>query len=234
MALINCSECGKQLSDKASACPHCGAPVETMVKELTVQKEQKPVQQQVKQQVQQQNNTSKSVTAGMTKGQAIGFYILVSIMILAMLAWFNGWFSCGSSSSLTSRPVPPGQTELENMLASMKNEYRVAKNNDNYLQIENTEGKMQSFRSSLKSNNLSATLWVCDVVRVVTDKIVTCSHGYVEYHLNHPESMAAMFGQLRAGDKIVFSGKIKSEGSLTISGAIGEPELRVETEMISR
>jgi len=27
MALINCSECGKQVSDQAAACPHCGAPV---------------------------------------------------------------------------------------------------------------------------------------------------------------------------------------------------------------
>ena len=27
MALINCSECGKEISDKAAACPHCGCPV---------------------------------------------------------------------------------------------------------------------------------------------------------------------------------------------------------------
>ena len=26
MALINCTECGKQISDKALACPNCGAP----------------------------------------------------------------------------------------------------------------------------------------------------------------------------------------------------------------
>lgn len=29
MALINCSGCGHLVSDKAKACPHCGAPVET-------------------------------------------------------------------------------------------------------------------------------------------------------------------------------------------------------------
>ena len=28
MALINCSECGKEISDKALTCPNCGAPVE--------------------------------------------------------------------------------------------------------------------------------------------------------------------------------------------------------------
>lgn len=27
MALINCPECGKEISDKASACPHCGCPI---------------------------------------------------------------------------------------------------------------------------------------------------------------------------------------------------------------
>jgi len=27
MALIKCSECGKEISDKASTCPHCGNPI---------------------------------------------------------------------------------------------------------------------------------------------------------------------------------------------------------------
>ena len=27
MALINCSECSKEVSDKATNCPHCGAPI---------------------------------------------------------------------------------------------------------------------------------------------------------------------------------------------------------------
>ena len=33
MALINCSECGREISDKAEACPGCGAPVSASVKE---------------------------------------------------------------------------------------------------------------------------------------------------------------------------------------------------------
>jgi len=28
MALVSCDECGKKISDQASACPHCGAPTE--------------------------------------------------------------------------------------------------------------------------------------------------------------------------------------------------------------
>lgn len=31
MALINCNECGSQVSDLATSCPHCGAPVEKKV-----------------------------------------------------------------------------------------------------------------------------------------------------------------------------------------------------------
>jgi hypothetical protein len=27
MALVNCPECAREVSDKAKACPHCGAPV---------------------------------------------------------------------------------------------------------------------------------------------------------------------------------------------------------------
>ena len=28
MALIKCSECGKEISDKAATCPNCGSPTE--------------------------------------------------------------------------------------------------------------------------------------------------------------------------------------------------------------
>ncbi len=31
MALINCSECGHQVSDKAKTCPSCGCPIETQL-----------------------------------------------------------------------------------------------------------------------------------------------------------------------------------------------------------
>jgi len=33
MALINCSECGAEVSDKAASCPKCGAPI-TAAKEV--------------------------------------------------------------------------------------------------------------------------------------------------------------------------------------------------------
>lgn len=34
MALIKCSECGKEISDKATACPNCGNPITQVNKNL--------------------------------------------------------------------------------------------------------------------------------------------------------------------------------------------------------
>ena len=36
MALIKCYECEKEISDKAPACPHCGAPAEEIPHEVSV------------------------------------------------------------------------------------------------------------------------------------------------------------------------------------------------------
>ena len=33
MPLMNCTECGKEISDKAASCPHCGAPTKWGQKE---------------------------------------------------------------------------------------------------------------------------------------------------------------------------------------------------------
>lgn len=41
MALIKCSECGREISDRAEACPGCGAPVSVTVKQEASQ--QSPV-----------------------------------------------------------------------------------------------------------------------------------------------------------------------------------------------
>lgn len=40
MALIKCTECGKEFSDKASACPNCGCPTKDVLSELARTQEQ--------------------------------------------------------------------------------------------------------------------------------------------------------------------------------------------------
>lgn len=38
MSLIKCSECGQEMSDQATSCPHCGKPAKTIVIEKTSKK----------------------------------------------------------------------------------------------------------------------------------------------------------------------------------------------------
>ena len=45
MALIRCSECNKEISEKAKVCPNCGSPIE-----LSTEEKQKAVQDNEKQQ----------------------------------------------------------------------------------------------------------------------------------------------------------------------------------------
>lgn len=43
MALIKCTECGKEFSDKAAACPNCGCPIqEIVIPEPNIKKEEEP------------------------------------------------------------------------------------------------------------------------------------------------------------------------------------------------
>lgn len=39
MALIKCAECGKEISDKANACPNCGSPVEKEKRKVIIERE---------------------------------------------------------------------------------------------------------------------------------------------------------------------------------------------------
>jgi len=43
MALINCTECGKLVSDKASFCPHCGCPVSVTLDTLGTHRPDEPI-----------------------------------------------------------------------------------------------------------------------------------------------------------------------------------------------
>lgn len=38
MALINCPECNKEISDKVKACPHCGFPMDESIQKVEVVK----------------------------------------------------------------------------------------------------------------------------------------------------------------------------------------------------
>lgn len=70
MALIKCPECGKEVSDKAAACIHCGCPIQ---KVHTEQQYAPP-----KQEVYEEN----SATVGMAKRDKLLVIVLPAISIL--------------------------------------------------------------------------------------------------------------------------------------------------------
>ncbi len=66
MALIECGECGGQVSDKAQACPHCGAPAKTSQPPLVAE-------------------PPPAVKRSNTKGLVIGGAIVGAVVLVAVL-----------------------------------------------------------------------------------------------------------------------------------------------------
>ena len=66
MALVSCSECKKDVSDKAKSCPKCGAPINNA------------------------QSRSKVTRAG-GKWEAIGFIVIVVGLILEISGQTSGW-----------------------------------------------------------------------------------------------------------------------------------------------
>ena len=70
MALITCKECGKQVSDQAASCPHCGAPI----KAAAPAQQQMNYQQQVAaQQKSQQKSMMKTMLFSTLISAAVSF-----------------------------------------------------------------------------------------------------------------------------------------------------------------
>ncbi|MGN1120571.1 MAG: zinc-ribbon domain-containing protein [Oscillospiraceae bacterium] len=86
MALIKCSECGKEISDKAVSCPHCGAPVGTSKASIKPQKK---------------------------KGGKLK-YILIIIFIVLAFSIFGGDKEQKADNEATSSQIveTPGQKEI--------------------------------------------------------------------------------------------------------------------------
>ena len=70
MALINCPECGKEISDKSVACPHCGFPIES--ESITNNTELPKVEPK----------TSTNTNPEKSDNSCIGCIIIIAILIL--------------------------------------------------------------------------------------------------------------------------------------------------------
>jgi hypothetical protein len=78
MALIKCSECTKEISDKASACPQCGAPVE---KTEYTKIEQKFTQETIRS---PQNPQTKEVTSAPESKKSNSWKTITIILVIVL------------------------------------------------------------------------------------------------------------------------------------------------------
>lgn len=86
MALIKCTECGKEFSDKASNCPNCGCPIED-VKAAIDQKEKEKEQKKVA----KESKPKKEIKPEQKKKIAIISVVSVIVLAIALsLGWYYG------------------------------------------------------------------------------------------------------------------------------------------------
>lgn len=82
MALIYCSHCGKQVSDKAATCPHCNAVLQAAQSQPQPQAAQPPFQQNA-------NATQQAVYVNMAGKQSNGMG--TTGLVFAIIGLFLGW-----------------------------------------------------------------------------------------------------------------------------------------------
>lgn len=105
MALINCPECGKEISDKAQSCPNCGTPL----KENQQQTVNIPYQQQEYVQPKKKK-----------KGHGCLVTIVIFIAIIAVFAIIGSSLSKGSGTSTsTNNGISQANTEQEDQNDAM-------------------------------------------------------------------------------------------------------------------
>lgn len=81
MALIKCSECGKQVSDKATSCPNCGAPIKNLTNDvIMIQVDRDPSQPFLGTVVDIKDSTGNLLASGKA-GSVISFKSKIPIYI---------------------------------------------------------------------------------------------------------------------------------------------------------
>lgn len=73
MAIINCPECGKEISDKAASCPSCGCPIESKTKNRN------------------SKNVEKEIVLMSCKPATDAYFFPIGIMIISFFFLFKIW-----------------------------------------------------------------------------------------------------------------------------------------------
>jgi len=140
--------------------------------------------------------------------------------------------SSGASASAPRPTKPQDQEKFESFLKEIKKEYQDGQSRKNGVVTASAEGRMKALIAELGAKPKPVSSWLCEVSRIRDDKAVICVSGGVMYRLTMSESSPAVLSQLSAGSELKISGRARGEASITISGAISEPEIIVDNVMV--
>jgi hypothetical protein len=135
---------------------------------------------------------------------------------------------CGCSRPAALLQSPADQQSFESQLTQFHNQYLEARRQQNRLNQDAVEGQMRAWKAGLEGAPKEVTNWVCSIKSVNSDRKLTCTSGVVTYHINLANSEPTLLAQLGAGRIITFTGRVAKEKSLTLYGAVTEPEIVVD------
>ena len=139
------------------------------------------------------------------KFRCVLFLVITSILFI----------SCGYD-------VPDSQQEFINKWKTIKKGY---KNADTSSETKRWKDKGYNF---LKNNKSKVDKWYGKVKDVYTTNSVVVEHKGIEYTLKpKTKNNSGSIGGMKKGEKVLFSGYLNGESSLTTGGAISEPEMNV-------
>lgn len=166
MALIKCEGCGKEISDKASACPHCSAPIEVK----KIQTVQKNVQDDTKAILPKEDDTR--INTSLNNGLKIGIIVAVFLVSVAIIV-----FAMSLSSFENNQKVMKSQEEKKIADSIKKAEADAKKINAE--KCQNLKGKW----------NWNGTInqWECNIngkiITNIEDNYQTVEVERKDYHL---------------------------------------------------
>ncbi len=104
MALIKCNECGQMVSDKASNCPNCGAPVVNKPEEQVLATK---VEKTADQQPQERQTRRKNIAIVLL---SVALFVVVVVLLILLL---RGW---NTTNTINENLISGGDATLENVV----------------------------------------------------------------------------------------------------------------------
>lgn len=128
MALIKCPECGKEISDKAPACPHCGCPVDLMEKPIQGTASEKVVSPLEDKEQPLQPNSPTATSRHDSSGRLIAVLMVVGFLVIVLAAGIGvysknrGTNTSSDSSELSASNADSGEPNVSDTISKENNQ----------------------------------------------------------------------------------------------------------------